>query len=124
MCVWQENTDPDVSPRLLAQAFQEVKSRFGNVDENYDTGFTQKLEMVADEAERIALDLAGGKELTAKQQQDMMWDRGTVSVWDLEQVEEEAHQDGNFAVWEQEAQDQMARQETSKRQSAIQQDFS
>ena len=118
-----DDTSPDVSPRELAAAIAELKQRFGNVDEGYDTGFVSKLEQIADEAEQVALDLAGGEELTSKQQQDMMWDRGTVSVWDLEQVEEEAHQDGKMAVWEEEAQAQMARQDNAQRQQQIQQDF-
>ena len=108
---------------MVAAAITEIKSRFGNVDEAYDTGFVEKLLLIGDEAEAVALDLAGGKELTARQQQDMMWDRGSVSVWDLEQVEEEAHQDGKMAVWEEEAQAQMARQDNAQRQQQIQQDF-
>lgn len=119
----EEDTKPDVSPREMAAAIQEIKSRFGNVDEMYDTGFVEKLNMIADQAEAVALDLAGGQELTPKQQQDMMWDRGTVSVWDLEAVEEEAHQDGKMAVWEEEAQQQLARQDAASRESAIQRDF-
>ena len=119
----KESTDPDVPPREMAAAIADLKTRFGNVDEGYDTGFVSKLDKIAEEAEAVALDLAGGKELTAKQQQDMMWDRGTVSVWDLEQVEEEAHQDGKMAVWEEEAQQQMARQDAAQREKSIQQDF-
>jgi len=38
-----------------------------------------------------------------------MWDRGTVSVWQLEEVENKAHEEGKLAVWEKEAQDQMSR---------------
>ena len=114
-----EDTAPEVSPRDVSAAILEIKSRFGNVDEAYDTGFVQKLEQIANEAEAVALDLAGGKELSSKQQQDLMWERGTVSVWDLEQIEEEAHQDGNFAVWEEEAQQQMQRQETASREQSI-----
>jgi len=118
-----EDSKPEVSPRELAGAITELKARFGNVDENYDTGFVEKLLLIGDEAEAVALDLAGGKELTARQQQDMAWERGSVSVWDLEQVEEEAHQDGKLAVWEQEAQDQMARQDSAMRKSAIDADY-
>ena len=114
-----EDTAPEVSPRDVSAAILEIKSRFGNVDEAYDTGFVQKLEQIANEAEAVALDLAGGKELSSKQQQDLMWERGTVSVWDLEQIEEEAHQDGNLAVWEEEAQQQMQRQETASREQSI-----
>lgn len=118
-----EDTAPTVSPRLMAEAITEMKARFGNVDEFYDTGFVKRLLTIADEAEAVALDLAGGKELTSRQQQDMAWEQGSVSVWDLGQVEEEAHQEGKLAVWEQEAQDQMARQESASRQTAIEKDF-
>jgi len=118
-----KSTEPEIAPRQLAQALTELKARFGNVDENYDTGLVKKLETIAQEAESAALDLADGKEISAKQAQDMMWDRGTVSVWDLEQIEEEAHQDGNFAVWEEEAQQQMARQDSAMRKNAIDQDY-
>ena len=71
----------------------------------------------------MALELAEGKEISARQAQDMMWEKGSVSVWDLEAVEEEAHQDGNFAVWEEEAQKQLERQETASREQGIMQDF-
>jgi enoyl-CoA hydratase/carnithine racemase len=56
------------------------------VDEAYDTGFIKRVEAVAAEAEEVALEIAGGKEITAREQQDLMWQSGTVSVWDLEQV--------------------------------------
>lgn len=119
----QDDGKPQVSPRLVAEAITEMKARFGNVDENYDTGFVNKLLTIGDEAEAVALDIAGGKELTARQQQDMAWDRGSVSVWDLGQVEEEAHQEGKLAMWEQEAQDQFARQDMAQRSQAVDADF-
>lgn len=81
------------------------------MDELYDSGFVKKLETIADEAEvcmcrftayaslspsfpqfafhlrqAVALELAGGRELSAKEAQDMAWERQTVSVWELEQV--------------------------------------
>merc|ERR1740129_2732341 len=59
--------EPEVPPRLLAKAIQEIKHRFGNVDENYDTGFVKRLQTIAEEAESIALELADGKEITAQQ---------------------------------------------------------
>ena len=71
-----QDTEPEVDPRKLAEAIKNLKMRFGNMDENYDSGFVKKVEMIADEAEGVALDLAGGKEVTAKQQQDMMWNDG------------------------------------------------
>ena len=90
-----DDGEPEVPLRELSQALLELKQRFGNVDENYDTGFVKKLEMVGDEAEAIALELAGGKEVSAQEQQDMMWDRGTVSVFELEKVEDQAHEEGS-----------------------------
>lgn len=118
-----KSTEPDIAPRQLAAALTELKARFGNVDDNYDTGLVAKLNLIAEEAESVALELADGKEISAKQAQDLAWERQTVSVWDLEQVEEEAHQDGNFAVWEEEAQAQMARQDSAMRKSAIDDQF-
>ncbi|KAL3910162.1 MAG: hypothetical protein SGPRY_009158 [Prymnesium sp.] len=126
----QDDSEPQVSPRVMAETITDMKRRFGNVDELYDSGFVKKLETIADEAEfafhlrqAVALELAGGRELSAKEAQDMAWERQTVSVWELEQVEEEAHQDGNFAVWEKEAQEQMARQESAARARSIQDDM-
>jgi len=119
-----EDLKPDVDPRTLAQAITELKARFGNVDEDYDTGFVEKLLLVGEEAEAVALDLAGGKELSSRQQQDLMWERQSVSVWDLEAIEEEAHQDGKLAMWEEEAQQQFARQDEAMRKKAIDQDYS
>ena len=115
----EEDTKPTVEPRDMAAAITEMKARFGNVDEFYDTGFVEKLLLIGDEAEAVALDLAGGKKLSSRQQQDLAWERGSVSVWDLGQVEEEAHQEGKLAVWEQDAQDQMARQENAGRAAGI-----
>ena len=115
----EEDTKPTVEPCDMAAAITEMKARFGNVDEFYDTGFVEKLLLIGDEAEAVALDLAGGKKLSSRQQQDLAWERGSVSVWDLGQVEEEAHQEGKLAVWEQDAQDQMARQENAGRAAGI-----
>ena len=56
----------------MAKAIEELKLRFGNVDENYDSGFVSRLSTIAEEAEEVALDLAGGEELSAQQQQDMV----------------------------------------------------
>ena len=117
-----DDGEPEVPPRELSQALLELKQRFGNVDENYDTGFVKKLEMVGDEAEAIALELAGGKEVSAQEQQDMMWDRGTVSVFELEKVEDQAHEEGKLAVWEKEAQDQIEK-DTAARAAAIESDI-
>jgi len=100
----QQENKAEVDARELSQAILELKMRFGNVDEFYNSGFVAKLEMIGEEAEQIALDLAGGKEITAREQQEMMWNQGSVSVWELEKVEEQARETGGYAVWEPEGQ--------------------
>ena len=55
-------------------------------------------------------------------QLDMAWNSKTVSVWDLGQVEEEAHEQGKLAVWEEEAQQQLARQEEASRVKGLEGD--
>ena len=117
----EKDLTPDVSPRDLAKAISELKLRFGNVDENYDTGFVTKMNEVAGEAEEVALELAGGEELSSREQQDLMWEKNSVSVWDLGQVEEQAREQGGYAMWEQEAVD-MAN-ENEKRKQGLLRDF-
>ena len=66
--------------------------------------------------------MAGGKELSAKEQQDMAWEQNSVSVWDLGQVEEQSREEGGYAFWEQEAQDQFAA-DAEQRQKGILKDI-
>jgi len=40
-----------------------------------------------------------GESMTAKDQQDRMWNDGTVSIWDLEQMEQEAEINGEQMPW-------------------------
>ena len=119
----EQNTEPEVSPRDLADALQVLKGRFGNVDENYDTGFVAKVETISEEAEGVALDIAGGREITAQEQQDMMWNQGSVSVWDLEQIEKQAREQGAVAVWEEEGIAQVNK-DNEARMKGLQQDSS
>ena len=43
----------------MAKAIEELKLRFGNVDENYDSGFVSRLNTIAEEAEEVGLRLGG-----------------------------------------------------------------
>ena len=56
-----DDGSPEVPPKQMAEAIKALKQRFGNVDEQYDTGFVKKLETIGDEAEAVALELAGGR---------------------------------------------------------------
>jgi len=111
-----EDLSPDIDPRELSSAIRDLKLRFGNVDEHYDTGFMNKVETIAGEAEAVALELAGGKEITAAEAQDMMWNERTVSVWDLGNMEDEAHQNNQVAVWEQEGINIIEKDQEARRQ--------
>ena len=35
----EQDTTPDVPPKEMAEAIKDLKLRFGNVDENFDTGY-------------------------------------------------------------------------------------
>ena len=117
----EKDLTPDVDPRDLAKALTDLKLRFGNVDENFDTGFIKKVEMITEEAEEVALELAGGREITAQEQQDMMWNAQTVSVWDLEAMEDEADQNNQVPVWSDEGQQIIDDSEARKRAAQQQQ---
>ena len=119
----EKDLTPDVDPRDLAKALTDLKLRFGNVDENFDTGFIKKVEMITEEAEEVALELAGGREITAQEQQDMMWNAQTVSVWDLEAMEDEADQNNQVPVWSDEGQQIIDDSEARKRAARQQQGF-
>jgi len=113
------DTSPDIDPREFAEFLQEIKARFGNLDEGYNTGFVTRLQEICVEAEEVAYELAGGNEVTAKEAQDMAWEDESISVWDLAQFEEEAHQDGKMAVWEKDAQAQIKKDEESRKKGVL-----
>ena len=35
----EQDTTPDVPPKEMAEAIKDLKLRFGNIDENFDTGY-------------------------------------------------------------------------------------
>ena len=45
----EQDSEAEVPARVMAEAIRDMKFRFGNVDENYDTGFVKKLEVISDE---------------------------------------------------------------------------
>ena len=81
--------------------------------------FIKKLDKIAEEAEAVAFDLAGGKEMSAREQQDLMWEKGSVSVWDLEQIEEQAESEGKVTVWSDEGQRSIAQEEEMRRNALL-----
>lgn len=97
-----QSTEPEVKIRKFAAALVKLKSQFGNIDE-----VTEKLGEIANEAEDVAREFGTGSDMTPQELQDLMWEKGSVSVWDLEKVEQEAEETGGSAPWEDEAQQRL-----------------
>jgi len=97
-----QSTEPEVKIRKFAQALVKLKGQFGNMGEGSNDGLIAKLEDIANEAEAVAREFGTGSDMTPQELQDLMWEKGSVSVWDLEKVEEEAQQSGGVAPWEDE----------------------
>lgn len=96
-----ESREPEVKIRKFAQALIQLKAGFGNMgSEEGEDGFAQRLQLIAGEAEEVAREFGEGSDMTPQELQDLMWEKGSVSVWDLEQVEQEAEQAGGQAPWE------------------------
>lgn len=98
---------PDVKVRRLAAALSKLKLQFGNIDEDRSGGLLDKLNVIATEAEAVAREFGAGSDLTPQEIQDMMWEKGSVSVWDLEKAEDEFAQSGQEAPWEGDAQQRL-----------------
>jgi len=99
--------EPDVKVRKLAAALGKLKAQFGNVDEELQGGLGARIDMIAKEAEAVAREFGAGSDLTPQEIQDLMWEKGSVSVWDLEKAEDEFAQSGQEAPWEGEAQQRL-----------------
>lgn len=65
-----------------------------------EEAFQQNLKRIAAEAEEIAKDLYGYKEKDIKELQDEAFEKRTVSVWELEQMEMQSEMQGQDAPWE------------------------
>lgn len=113
-----QDRKPEVESKDLFEVLEQIKSRFGNVDENYDSGFVQRVEDIIDDAEAVTKILSGGKIPTREERLDYAHNVERVSIWDLAAMEEEAHEQGKMAVWEEDAQQQFARQEERARKAS------
>lgn len=95
-----EKKGPEVKVRKFAAQLTKLKMQFGNVDEETEGGLVHKLGLIATEAEAVAREFGTGTDMTAQELQDLMWEKGSVSVWDLEKVEDEFADSGQEAPWE------------------------
>jgi hypothetical protein len=109
----------EIDQREFTQFLTDMKTRFGNVDEQFETGFVKRFNDICADVEAIALELSGGKRMTARQAQDKAMEESHVSVFDLEHMEKEARQDGKLAIWEEEAQAQVAKKDNAEREKSV-----
>eukprot|EP00904_Undaria_pinnatifida_P013549 jgi/Undpi1/9324/HiC_scaffold_26.g11782.m1 len=88
---------PDVTPPKFIEVVKSVIRNFGNVGEA-EVGFADKLDDIISEAEQVATELYGETQ-TPQDQQDRAWKDTTVSVFDLENLEEQGKMQGEEMPW-------------------------
>eukprot|EP00903_Cladosiphon_okamuranus_P011527 g10854.t1 len=88
---------PDVTPPKFIEAVKGIIRNFGNVGES-ELGFAQRLDDMISEAEEVATDLYGETQ-SPQDMQDRAWKDTTVSVFDLENMEEEGKLRGEEMPW-------------------------
>ncbi|CAM9144394.1 unnamed protein product [Chrysoparadoxa australica] len=93
----ETSEEPNVLPPAFLNAIKQLKLNFGNIGE-VDPAFAAKIQDVMNEAELIATELYG-ESVSARDQQDKAWNDASVSVWDLEKIEDQALISGEEAPW-------------------------
>jgi hypothetical protein len=95
---------PLISPPVFINAVRQFIMNFGNVDSFNLMGRAQE---IIDDAQAVATELYG-EGMTPKQQQKLMWEKKTVSVWDLANFEDQAVMSGEEVPWRNDKYDNMA----------------
>lgn len=93
----EPDTKPEVDSTKLAVVLGDLIEKFGNIKDE-DAEFQKKVLVIARECEAVARELGG--DMTVRDQQDHMWNKASVSVFDLENLEEEAKSRGEKMAWE------------------------
>ncbi|CAN0139037.1 unnamed protein product [Pylaiella littoralis] len=88
---------PDVTPPRFIEAVKGIIRNFGNVGES-ELGFAQQLDDMISEAEQVATELYGETQ-SPQDMQDRAWKDTTVSVFDLENMEEDGKLKGEEMPW-------------------------
>ncbi|CAM9504245.1 unnamed protein product [Ascophyllum nodosum] len=97
---------PEVTPPKFIEVVKGVIRNFGNVGEA-ETGFADKLDDIISEAEQVATDLYG-ESMSPQDRQDRIWKDATVSVFDLENLEQEGKLRGEEMPWANDQYDMMS----------------
>ena len=88
---------PEVDPTKFIAACQQLIADFGNIDDNGEP-LMVRINAIAAIAETVATELYGDV-TSAREQQDLMWNEATTSVFDLEDAELAAEQKGEQMPW-------------------------
>jgi len=95
---------PLISPPAFINIAQQFILNFGNVDK---MDFMTKVQAIIDEAQIVATDLYG-EGMNPRQQQKFMFDKQTVSIWDLANFEDQAMMSGEEIPWRNDKYDNMS----------------
>lgn len=94
---------PLITPPAFINLVRNLITNFGNVD---SFNIMSKATLIIDEAEVVAKELYG-EGMTAAQQQRFMFEKKTMSVWDLANFEEQAMMSGEDVPWRNDKYDKM-----------------
>eukprot|EP01039_Chlorochromonas_danica_P011712 gene11712-13148_t len=97
---WVEKP-PLITPPVFINMVRSFIENFGNVDSMDIMG---RAKVIIDEAQVVATDLYG-EGMTPREQQKFMFEKNTISVWDLAKLEEEALMSGQEVPWRNDAYD-------------------
>lgn len=88
---------PEVEPPKFIAACQQLIAEFGNMDDNGQP-LMVRINEIATIAESVATELYGDIS-SAREQQDLMWNEATTSIFDLEAAELAAEAKGETMPW-------------------------
>lgn len=94
---------PDVPPPDFIDELRQLIKNFGNINQD---GFSDKLRDLIEEAQEVSESIYG-KSMSHREQQEYMWQKGTISIFDLEQMEKKAEAAGDAMPWQNDAYDNM-----------------
>lgn len=102
LIVGMENEGADPMPEVTPPDFIELTKtmirNFGNLGLSNEENLEERLLQIAREAEEMSTSIYG-QAMTAREQQDRAWNEGSVSVWDLEMLEQQAEINGEHMPW-------------------------
>lgn len=91
---------PDVNPPDFIEAAKGIIRNFGNMEIEKGVTVIERVTKCVAEAEQVSTSIYG-ESMTAEEQQDRMWKDGTISIWDLETLEQQAEIQGEQMPWHQ-----------------------